>query len=51
MRIYQAHQFEELISQVPEFELRDVYDFWYDIEEPLRLSDEMGDTVFVLQRS
>lgn len=51
MRIYQAHQLKELIRKVPEFELRDVYDFWYDIEEPLQLSDEMGDTVFVLQRS
>ncbi len=51
MRIYRAHQFEELISQVPEFEILDVYDFWYNIEEPLQLSDEMGDTVFVLQRS
>ncbi|MDG1897612.1 MAG: class I SAM-dependent methyltransferase [Fuerstiella sp.] len=51
MRIYRAHQFEELIKRVPAFELIDVYDFWYDIEEPLRLSDEMGDTVFVLRRS
>jgi len=51
MRIYRAHQFEELIRRVPEFELLDVYDFWYDIEEPLQLSDEMGDTVFVLQRA
>ncbi|MEO2017393.1 MAG: class I SAM-dependent methyltransferase [Fuerstiella sp.] len=50
MRIYRAHQFEELIKRVPEFELLDVYDFWYDIEEPLQLSDEMGDTVFVLRR-
>ena len=50
MRIYRAHQFEELINRVPEFELLDVYDFWYDIEEPLQLSDEMGDTVFVLRR-
>ena len=51
MRIYQAHQFLELIKQVPAFELLDVYDFWYDIEDPLRLSDEMGDTVFVLRRN
>ena len=50
MRIYRAHQFEELLKRVPEFELLDVYDFWYDIEEPLQLSDEMGDTVFVLRR-
>ena len=31
-------------------ELCDVYDFWYEIDRPLRLSDELSDTVFVLRR-
>jgi len=50
MRIYEAGDMLTLLSKVPDFKLIDVYDFWYDIEEPLTLSDEMGDTVFVLQR-
>ncbi len=50
MRIYQADQFRSLLRKVPAFRLADVYDFWFDIEEPLQLSDELGDTVFVLQK-
>lgn len=50
MRIYTAAQISSLLDSVPEFELVDVFDFWYDIEEPLTLSDELGDTVLVLRR-
>lgn len=51
MRLYEASQFTQLLSRVPEFQLLDVFDFWYDIEQPLTLSDELGDTVFVLRRT
>lgn len=51
MRIYEAAQMLALLKQVPEFELLDVYDFWYDIDEPQQFSDEMGDTVFVLKKT
>lgn len=51
MRIYRADQFLSLLKKVPRLQLQDVYDFWYDISEPLELSDEMGDTVFVLQKT
>lgn len=50
MRIYRADQFLKLLSTVPELRLLDVYDFCFDIDEPLELTDELGDTVFVLQR-
>jgi len=49
-RMYMAGQFLQLLEKVPEFELCDVYDFWYDLDEPLELSDENGDTVFVLRK-
>ncbi len=49
-RIYQAHQFRNLLSKVPQFELCGVYDFWYDIEDPLDLDNELGDAVFILRR-
>lgn len=49
-RIYTAAQFQRLLYSVPQFELCDVYDFWYDIEEPLSLSNELGDAVFILRK-
>lgn len=49
-RMYTAGQFVQLLEKVPEFELCDVYDFWYDIDDPLVLDDEISDTVFVLRK-
>ena len=49
-RMYTATQFRRLLVQVPSLELCDVYDFWYEIEQPLRLDDEITDTVFILRR-
>lgn len=50
LRIYRASQVRRLLHSVPEFELCDVYDFWYDIDEPLQLNDELGDTVLILRK-
>jgi SAM-dependent methyltransferase len=50
LRMYTAGQFRRLLAGVPSLELCDVYDFWYEIDHPLRLSDELSDTVFVLRR-
>ncbi len=50
LRMYTAGQFRRLLAGVPRLELCDVYDFWYEIDHPLRLSDELSDTVFVLRR-
>ncbi len=50
LRIYRADQFRKLLRSVPEFELLGVYDFCYDLSEPLRLNDELGDAVFVLRK-
>lgn len=50
LRMYTAGQFRKLLRSVPELELCDVYDFWYEIDEPLELNDERTDTVFVLRR-
>jgi SAM-dependent methyltransferase len=49
-RIYTAAQFQNLLYSVPQLELCDVYDFWYDIDEPLQLSNELGDAVFILRK-
>ena len=50
LRIYRADQFRRLLRSVPSLRLLDVFDFCYDISEPLQLNDELGDAVFVLQR-
>ncbi len=50
LRLYTAAQFRRLLASVPAFELLEVYDFWYEIDEPQRLDDEISDTVVVLRR-
>jgi SAM-dependent methyltransferase len=50
LRLYNATQIRRLLKSVPAFELCDVYDFWYDISEPLELNNTISDTVFVLKR-
>jgi hypothetical protein len=49
-RMYTARQFRRLLASVPQFELCDVYDFWYEIDHPLELNDEITDAVFVLRK-
>jgi SAM-dependent methyltransferase len=50
LRLYNATQFRKLLASVPALELCDVYDFWYEIDEPLELNNKISDTVFVLRR-
>ncbi len=49
-RMYTAAQFRRTLASVPEWELCDVYDFWYEIDEPLVLNNEISDTVFILRK-
>ncbi len=49
-RMYTAGQFRRLLAKVPALELCDVYDFWYEIDHPLVLDDEISDTVFILRK-
>jgi hypothetical protein len=48
--MYTAAQFRRLLAAVPALELCDVYDFWYEIDQPLHLDDRMSDTVFILRK-
>ncbi len=50
LRLYTAAQFRKLLTSVPSLELCDVYDFWYEIDQPLELDNEISDTVFVLRK-
>ena len=49
-RMYTAAQFRRLLAQTPDWELCDVYDFWYEIDHPLTLNNELSDTVFILRK-
>jgi SAM-dependent methyltransferase len=49
-RMYTASQFRALLSTVPSFVLCDVFDFWYEIERPLKFDNEISDTVFILRK-
>jgi hypothetical protein len=50
LRLYTAEQLRSLLAKVPQFHLCDVFDFCYEIDEPLKLDDEISDTVLVLRR-
>lgn len=50
-RLYTVGQFRRLLASVPSLELCDVYDFWYEIDEPQRLDENSADTVFILRRT
>jgi len=51
LRLYRADQFRRLLAKVPELQLREVYDFWYDIDDPVTFNDELADAVFILQKT
>lgn len=51
LRLYTARQLKSLLAAVPQFELCDVFDFWYEIEHPLKLNDEISDTVLILRKT
>ena len=50
LRTYTARQLKQLLRSVPQWELAAVYDFWYDIDDPLELDEEISDSVCVLRR-
>lgn len=50
LRVYTASQIRRLVASVPAFELVDVFDFWYDLDEPLKLDTELADLVLVLRK-
>ncbi len=49
-RLYTAAQLKRLLASVPQWELCDVFEFWYEIDQPRELDDEMSDTLLVLRR-
>lgn len=50
LRIYTAAQLKSLIAKVPEWRIESVHDYWYELDYPMKLDNEMSDTVLVLKR-
>jgi len=50
LRLYDVEQLKETLSKVKQLNLVGVYDFWFNIRQPRRLSHSICDTVLVLQR-
>lgn len=50
LRSYTLTQLKKLLAKVPEFELVESYDFWYEIDEPVKLSRDSSDTLLVLRK-
>jgi SAM-dependent methyltransferase len=49
-RMYTATQIRSLLASVPQFEIVDTFDFWYDMDDPQKLDNEAIDVLFVLRR-
>ena len=51
LRSYTLPQLRKLLAKVPEFQLCESFDFWYEIDEPVKLSSDSSDTLLVLRRT
>ena len=50
-RTYTKTQFEEeLLKEIPEFEITATYDFSYNLNQPLQVDDHSEDVVYILKR-
>ena len=49
-RTYTARQMNSLLRSVPELEVVETYDFVYDINQPIQISPDTEDVMFVLRK-
>lgn len=49
-RTYSARQMDTLLKKVPAFECAAVYDFAYDLDEPVTIGPQTEDVVYVLRK-
>jgi len=50
LRLYMADQFRDLLAKTPQWHLGEVFDFNYEIDDPLPFNDILSDAVFILHR-
>ena len=49
-RTYTAAQFRRLLGRIPELEVVETYDFAYDVDQPVPVTAESEDVVYVLRK-
>ena len=49
LRIYTAKQFDELLATVNRFDILETYSFDYDVDQPIRVTADTEDVVYVLK--
>ncbi|MCA9191398.1 MAG: class I SAM-dependent methyltransferase [Planctomycetales bacterium] len=50
LRIYRLKQLLTLIRKIPELKIEQSFDFWYDIDDPVKLDSTVSDLVLVIRR-
>jgi len=50
-RTYTAKQFSALLKKVPELEIVEIYDFSYEIDDPVKIDETSEDVVYILRKS
>jgi len=50
LRTYRLAQLQSLLAKVPELELVETYDFWYEIDEPVKLTRDSSDSLLVFRK-
>ncbi len=50
LRVYTAKQVKQLFAQVPDFEIAEIYDFDYDIDETREFDKDLTDSIFILRK-
>ncbi len=50
LRSYTGKQFAQMLAKSPAWEIEEVYDFRYSIEDPIEIDDWTEDVVYILKR-
>ncbi|MBX9652146.1 methyltransferase domain-containing protein [bacterium] len=50
MQLYTPDDMRKLFKRVPDLEVMETYDFWYDVRKPEPFDERIGDVVFVLRK-
>ena len=50
LRTYRLQQLLALLKKIPELELVETYDFWYDIDSPIKLDRDSCDSLLVFRK-
>ena len=49
-RTYTASQMDTLLAGIAEFEINAIYDFGYDVNQPIEIGPETEDVIYMLKK-